>query len=356
MDIKCLLHLLQKFCILHSWNWQHNDIVVTQKIGVVVKNTKNYDIMPNFWFCGIWVKWQRCVIHPWHMTVFHSFVDFTVPIFLIYEFHQEKLLPRPPLFTLTVTWLGSTKTLPPQQQWQQAQPSIVTTNFMQPAILVVKTSLMGAPYPHQQCWLVCFCFRGWGTAVWPVAFAPVQHQLWKEWKFITLVNILAKELILYKILVSPLNLILYTNCSFAPTKCHHLVIQNRGCHGWWCFFLYGRKKWCEKIKVTLFHFIIKFFRCIWFVTILFDYLSVFQRVDNCSHDSAVKKRSNGACEIKFELVLILSSLFYYGIFSTLNVDTTSFKLYLLFFPCRSIVVNNHRDIISFHNSLDRSKL
>ncbi len=130
------------------------EIVMAWQTGDFIKITKKCVIQQHFSYVCFWVTRQRCVMHPWCMTV-----DI---VFYLYDccncFGITRYLTWLPL-SLSVLWellrRGATTICNTNSNssglshpWWQLFP-------VKLAILVLMTAPMGVPHPQQHFWLVC---------------------------------------------------------------------------------------------------------------------------------------------------------------------------------------------------------
>ncbi len=95
-----------------------NDIVIMlswcNKMGLFLNSQKKCYIGQHFWFCRIWVTWQRCVICPQHMTAdlwLILFFIFAIILNLLIPTKNTERNPQTPLLPNNILRGGATKKL-----------------------------------------------------------------------------------------------------------------------------------------------------------------------------------------------------------------------------------------------------
>ncbi len=95
------LEMMSWWCCHNATKWVHCQV------------PKKCDIGQHFWFCHIWVMWQRCVIHLQHMTAdLVSFLFYFCNSFKLTNSNEKIMnVTHDHHSSLTVLWGGATKKL-----------------------------------------------------------------------------------------------------------------------------------------------------------------------------------------------------------------------------------------------------
>ncbi len=118
---------------------------------------KKVGIGQHFWFCFIWVAWRRCLVSPWHMTLYLDFLFFIFAIVSNLQVLTKNSYHKNLSSLLVLCW-GAIKNCHHCSDGSFPAIHYDSYFFCNKPFWKLLLHLQVAP-PKQQCWLVCLLLR-----------------------------------------------------------------------------------------------------------------------------------------------------------------------------------------------------